>query len=401
MAELVRIGDLAKGTGLSIRTLHYYDEIGLLSPSHRNQAGHRFYGDQDIIQLQQILSLRQLGFSLDEIRECLQSPEFSLPQVIELHRVQVREQIALSRTLLKRLDAIAAQLETTHTVAVENLIEAMETISMSGQYFTTEQQAVLESRFNEHETEWQDLLSQIRTEMDKGTDFNSPDVRILARRWLAGMKSFIQGDHSIYTSLTRMVQQEDPVSWGRMDAATFEYMLKAVSILTLGEMTESLIPRDKIFSPATQHVLQLGEDAILQIYFDFIGTEAILLGLLSDDTNMAAQALNAAGITFTAVQPLIAKWLGVRPQPPEGWHPSPLPFTIRTKRVIELALDEAQEMGRFCIEPEHLLLGILGEAKESGGLATYILKEELGVDLSQLEQQLRATMSQQSASSSC
>lgn len=390
MTDRVKIGDLATRTGLSIRTLHYYDQIGLLSPSHRNSAGHRFYDSQDIIQLQQILSLRQLGFSLDEIRDCLQSPEFSLPQVIELHRARVREQITLSRTLLKRLNAIAQELETTHAVAVENLIEAMETISMSETYFTTEQQAVLETRFSEHETEWQSLLSQIRTEMDKGTDFNSPDVRILARRWLAGMKAFIQGDHSIYTSLTRMVQQADPVSWGRMDAATFEYMLKAVSILTLGEMTESLIPRDKIFSPTTQHVLQLGEDAMLQIYFDFIGTEAILLGLLADETNLAAQVLNTAGITLTTVQPLVTKWLGVRPQPPEGWHPSPLPFTIRTKRVIELALDEAKAVGLAHIEPEHLLLGILDEHKESGGLATHILQEELGLDLSQLEQQLRA-----------
>lgn len=396
MTDLVRIGDLAKKTGLSIRTLHYYDQIGLLSPSHRTKADHRLYSDDDIIQLQRILSLRQLGFSLDEIRKCLQSADFALPHVIELHRHRVQEQITLSHTLLKRLNAIARELETTHTVAVENLIEAMETISMSRQYFTTEQQAVLEARFSEHEAEWQNLLSQIRTEMDKGTDFNSPDVRILARRWLMGMKSFIQGDHDIYTSLTRMVQQEEPtaVSWGHMDANIFDYMLKAVSILTLGEMTESLIPRDKIFSPATQHVLRLGEDAIRQINFDILGTEGMLLGLLADDTNVAAQALNTVGVTFATAQPLVMKWLGVRPNPPEGRHPAPMPFAVRAKRVIELALDEAKEMGRSRIEPEHLLLGILDENKESGGLATYILKEEFGLDLSQLEQQLRATLSQ-------
>ena len=62
--------------------------------------------------------------------------------------------------------------------------------------------------------------------------------------------------------------------------------------------------------------------------------------------------------------------------------------------MIELALEEAREMGQLHIEPEHLLLGILDEAKESGGLATYILKEELGLDLAQLEQQLRMAMSQ-------
>ncbi|MEL7227712.1 MAG: MerR family transcriptional regulator [Cyanobacteria bacterium J06576_12] len=56
MSSLLRIGELAKQTGLSVRSLHYYDEIKLLVPSHRNQIGHRFYNDDDIIRLQQILS---------------------------------------------------------------------------------------------------------------------------------------------------------------------------------------------------------------------------------------------------------------------------------------------------------------------------------------------------------
>jgi MerR family transcriptional regulator, thiopeptide resistance regulator len=55
-----KVGDLSKRTGLSIRTLHYYDEIGLLSPSHRTESGYRVYGKQDIIRLQQIITLKQL-----------------------------------------------------------------------------------------------------------------------------------------------------------------------------------------------------------------------------------------------------------------------------------------------------------------------------------------------------
>ncbi|MDY6941143.1 MAG: MerR family transcriptional regulator, partial [Cyanobacteriota bacterium] len=80
----------------SIRTLHYYDEIHLLCPSHRTPAGHRLYGEAEIARLQQILSLRQLGFSLDEIRECLESPDFSLPKVIDLHRDRLREQMTVN-----------------------------------------------------------------------------------------------------------------------------------------------------------------------------------------------------------------------------------------------------------------------------------------------------------------
>jgi MerR family transcriptional regulator, thiopeptide resistance regulator len=71
MSTKIKIGELAKQTGISIRMLHYYDEIELLSPSQRTESGHRLYAEPDIIRLQQIMSLRQLGFSLEEIRECL------------------------------------------------------------------------------------------------------------------------------------------------------------------------------------------------------------------------------------------------------------------------------------------------------------------------------------------
>ena len=60
----MKVGKLAKQTGVSIRTLHHYDEIGLLKPSHRTEAGHRLYTPGDIARLQQIKSLQHLGFSL-------------------------------------------------------------------------------------------------------------------------------------------------------------------------------------------------------------------------------------------------------------------------------------------------------------------------------------------------
>ena len=165
MSNLMKIGELAQQTGLSIRTLHYYDEIGLLSPSHRNEIGHRRYSAQDIIRLQQIISLRQLGFSLKEIHECLERPEFSLPKVIDLHRARLQEQMTVSHTVLERLNAIAHELQITQSVAVEHLIETLETITMSEQYFTPQQQAVLDARFQARESEWQEMLTLARAEM--------------------------------------------------------------------------------------------------------------------------------------------------------------------------------------------------------------------------------------------
>ncbi len=108
--QALKVGDLARRTGLTVRTLHHYDEIGLLAPSFHTESGHRLYTDRDVARLQQILSLRQLGFSLDEIRACLDRPGFSPLEVITLHCKRLRDQIALQSKLCERLDAIATHL---------------------------------------------------------------------------------------------------------------------------------------------------------------------------------------------------------------------------------------------------------------------------------------------------
>ncbi len=93
-----KVGDLAEQTRLSVRTLHHYDEIGLLSPSGRTEGGHRLYSAEDVLRLQQIRSLRALGFGLGEIRECLENPGFSAQRVIEMHVSGLKERYACSRS---------------------------------------------------------------------------------------------------------------------------------------------------------------------------------------------------------------------------------------------------------------------------------------------------------------
>src|SRR5437660_5159294 len=101
--EALKVGELARRTGLTIRTLHHYDDIGLLRPSLHTEAGHRLYVAGDVARLQQVVSLRQLGFSLDEVRDCLDQPDFSPLEVIELHRARLEKQIELQRRLSERL----------------------------------------------------------------------------------------------------------------------------------------------------------------------------------------------------------------------------------------------------------------------------------------------------------
>ena len=80
------VKEFAALTGVSIRTLHYYDEIGLLRPASVTDSGYRLYGQQELERLQQILFLRELRFSLKEIAQILDDPTFDKRQALHQHR---------------------------------------------------------------------------------------------------------------------------------------------------------------------------------------------------------------------------------------------------------------------------------------------------------------------------
>ena len=113
--ETLKVGELARRTGPSIRTLYHYDELGLPSPSLRTASGYRLYTPEDVARLQRILSLRQLSFSLEEIKHCIDEPGFSPIRVLELHFARAREQLALQQELCRRLEALATQLRSAET----------------------------------------------------------------------------------------------------------------------------------------------------------------------------------------------------------------------------------------------------------------------------------------------
>ena len=144
--EALKVGELAKRTGLTIRTLHHYDEIGLLKPSLHTESGHRLYTARDVARLQQVVSLRQLGFSLEEVGACLDRPGFSPLEVIVLHTARLREQIVLQNKLCERLDAIAAHLRAAGEVSADSFLQTIEEMTMIENYYTPEQMEYLKKR---------------------------------------------------------------------------------------------------------------------------------------------------------------------------------------------------------------------------------------------------------------
>ncbi|MCI0376309.1 MAG: MerR family transcriptional regulator [Gemmataceae bacterium] len=237
--EALKVGELAKRTGLTIRTLHHYDEIGLLKPSLYTDSGHRLYTAADVARLQQVVSLRQLGFSLEEIGDCLNRPDFAPLEVIRLHVARLREQIELERGLCERLEGLAVYFSTAGEVSADEFIRTIEVMTMIGNYYTPEQMEYFRKRNEEAAArgediaqqgtaDWAELLAQYTAEMQKGTDPADAKLQELEKRRQALVNAFSGGDKGIEQNLERLwTEQGDKLcaQFG-MDPKTMEYLGK-------------------------------------------------------------------------------------------------------------------------------------------------------------------------------
>lgn len=234
-AHVLKVGDLARRSGVSVRTLHYYEEIGLLAPSQHTPTGHRLYALADVTRLQQIVSLRQLGLSLTEIRACLASSALDPAEVIDRHLARIRDQIELQRQLSDRLERVARALRATGSPSLDDLLQAIEVTKMLEKY-TPEQRALFEERarivgeqrIREVEAEWPVLIAEVRAEMAAGTDPGSDRVQALTRRW-SGLGREFHGDNQELIGVLREsvtgLPDRDPN--GGLDQEVIAYIYRA------------------------------------------------------------------------------------------------------------------------------------------------------------------------------
>lgn len=235
---MLKVGNLAEKTGLTVRTLHYYEEIGLLRPAQRTPAGHRLYSHDDVLRLQRILSLRALGLSLEEIRATLEQTDCSLREVITRHLHLLQEQIDEKQDLYRRLEMIRDRLQEAAHISIDDLTTTIKMIAMHEKYYTPDQLETLkqrgedlgEARMQQVQEEWKSLFAAFRAEMEQGTDPAHARVQALAERSQQLINAFTGGDPAIGHSLKTMYDQEGPAAASRnqVDPAVFAYMKRAM-----------------------------------------------------------------------------------------------------------------------------------------------------------------------------
>ncbi len=212
--EMISIQELTKETGVTVRTLRYYDQIDLLRPSGKTEGGHRLYSETDVIRLQQILFLKEMGFSLKEITNMLVTDGFCLKESLEKQLKFVQEEQEKFTRMERILQAVVYSTELEGELDWKIMFELIQLSKQSPRIremfqtkkFSDEEQKLLRnlpnmSEEDENVREWVDLLKQLRNFMKEGKDASHDEVQEATKRLMAKCIEMANGDEAFLDKL--------------------------------------------------------------------------------------------------------------------------------------------------------------------------------------------------------
>jgi len=207
----LKVAAVARRTGVSVRTLHYYEEIGLLRPSGRTRSGHRLYTAADIQRLQQIRSLQQLGLSLSEVNDCLADQQIEPLQVVRDHLAKVRTERSALERLEAQLERLAKQLERGglgDAQTTETLLNALELTTMYEKYFTREQLQRREAHSQSGEEAVTPVIRELEAARLRGLPPSDAEAQRLWQRFQEAVSSVAGGDTGMSTAIYELLHEE-------------------------------------------------------------------------------------------------------------------------------------------------------------------------------------------------
>ncbi|GIO15157.1 MerR family transcriptional regulator [Cohnella xylanilytica] len=266
---MYKIGQLAKEAGISIRTLRYYDEQGILTPSYVSEAGYRYYNQEDIMKLHHIATLKQLGFTLEQIRGVVEAESGrtraeqwsrAIHKQLELLREEKHRLELLERKLLTTLRTIELRDEVTaeelllfiHSLQSRESDSAAQSVRRENRAkrFASDELPIIETlpKLDEDDPradEWIELLRDIRSRVGEPPD--SPVSRRLAERILTIGEQWFQGRDDVlkkYWDWVRPEPGEDEKVLG-LDEETMAYIDRIVDEYLRREQAEPSEHSDK------------------------------------------------------------------------------------------------------------------------------------------------------------
>lgn len=228
---LLKVGELSKRTGLTVRALHHYDGIGLLRPSARSDGGYRLYDRNDVARLHGIQALRRMGLSLAEVKQFLDGEGVSLSAILARQMASLEREMGQARALHERLGAMQAVLASGREPDIDDWLSSLSTMSTLEEYFSASELTLIFERWKRCEAEWPPLVQAVREAMVRGIPTDSIDLQPLARRWMDVSARWMDGDIALLQRWGHMVRERLtlPLPAG-MDRALLEYIDRAVQL---------------------------------------------------------------------------------------------------------------------------------------------------------------------------
>lgn len=214
---LLKVGDLARRAGLTVRTLHHYDEIGLLKPSGRSDAGYRLYSQADVQRLHSIQTMRQMGLALGDIGELLAGEGVAPQRIISQQIRALDDQIARATDLRSRLAMLRDGLVAGAEPDMGNWLETLALMTTYRKHFSTAELKRIFESWKTIEADWLAVKDGVRRAMDQQLPRDAPEVQALAYRWMALMLQWMHGDMDLLERWGHMFRTE-PTAQGRNHA---------------------------------------------------------------------------------------------------------------------------------------------------------------------------------------
>lgn len=243
--EFMTVGELAKKMDTTVRTLQYYDREGLLRPSGQSEGGRRLYSNKDMVKLHQILSLKFLGFSLDEIKNhliSLDTPQ-EVANVLKEQAQIIKEKIKNLTEALSAIEALQGEVEQMQTVDFNKYADIIKLLQLKNENYWVIKlfDEKLMERIRNHFTEesGEAFLSKYKSLCDKtiqlkinGETPESEKGQDIAKEWWSIISEFTGGDMSMIQDLVRFNSNKEEWGneWGKKQAIIDEFIGKAIHV---------------------------------------------------------------------------------------------------------------------------------------------------------------------------
>ena len=216
--KLFKAREFARLTGVTVRALHHYDRLGLLKPSRYSQTGYRLYRERDVARLEQIVALKFIGFSLQQIKDILRNGGGDLADILRRQREAIEEKRKRLQQAVKAIQRAEYVIAAKGQPGWEVFTKIIEVINMQNdmdwtrKYYSEDAQREIEKRagtiapavIEQGQRDWTTVIKEVEAAVEAKEDPASEKAQALAARWSELVKGFTGGNPEIQKGLNKM-----------------------------------------------------------------------------------------------------------------------------------------------------------------------------------------------------